>query len=136
MFTLGFEKIADNAASGGSNNQGLGFSTTDNFNTTAQVGAGGAADEAPQPYEATGRTPKGKPPPKRMSDKEVALFLTQSKVASKITDKKLDNSSSTDGVTTALKYDSTSPDMEQDEVTSKAKQEKSRYRGYVRASLK
>ena len=138
MFTLGFEKIADNAATGGTNNQGLPFASADNTNSTSNVGPGGMAPQGIDSYQPsepkTGSKPKVK---KRMEPNEAALFLGATKVASRVTDRKLDTAgSSQDEQSTGQKYDSQTVDATQDEVSSKGQAEKKRSKAYLKAALR
>lgn len=76
MFHLGFEKIADNAASGGHNNQGQEFSSGD----TAQnpmVGPGGMAPAGIPSYQPAGKTDDSdrKTKKRKLPDQEAAQFV-------------------------------------------------------------
>lgn len=145
MFTLGFQKIADNAATGGGNNQGLGFNSSDTNNTTADVGPGGMTPQGIESFNPIPKQPAGKPKNKPKGEDEkkekfnVALFLMQKGASVRGVSgasAQKDVPGFTDNTTVALKYDSSSVDPTQSDVSASSKEEKSRIKKYKRAERK
>jgi len=133
MFTVGFEKIADNAASGGSNNQGLSFSSSDTNNTTSNVGPGGMTPQGIESYQPIPKQPSAQPKNKKNipTGKEekfnVAQFLLHKGasvrgVSGAVAQK--DTPGFTDKVTKALKYDNTTVDATKEEQSASLQAEK------------
>ena len=135
MFTLGFTKIADNAATGGSSNQGFPFASADTNNSTANVGPGGMTPAGIDSYQPVPNSPEApKSSKKKLKANEVAQFLMH-KGAGVLT-RKMDNGTSEDNFTQGAKYDSSTPDATQEDVASSAAASKARRKAFIKASLK
>lgn len=140
MFSVGFTKIANNAASGGTNNQGLEFKSSDTNNATANVGPGGMTPAGIESYQSVPKEPQGASTGKKkkgMTTQQIAQFFTSKMAGVQSGVAKLESGGSTAAaVTGALKQDVTSDDMTQEEVNSKIQAERKRMKRYARAESK
>jgi hypothetical protein len=139
VFTLGFEKIADNAATGGTNNQGLEFKSSDSFNSSTDVGAGGQAPPSKESYQPSPKktVSQAKEKKKMMPDELGEYFMHKGAAAgSRVTGRKMDNGTSEDSWTNGHKYESSTPDSTAEGMMASIKEEKARRKAYVKASLK
>jgi hypothetical protein len=139
MFAVGFTKIADNAATGGSNNQGMSFATADTNNSTANVGPGGMTPAGLESFQPVQPQEQKQNPLKKskhkMTENEIAAYLmSKSAKVDEISSRGV--SRQADGVVKGLKYDQESVDQIQDEVISKINAEKAGRKAYIKAGLK
>ena len=134
MFHLGFKKISSDH-----NNQGLEFNKADTNNSTANVGPGGMSPQGIESYQPTpenknifvnGSKKRKKP---GMSEQETAQFLMVDKVAKVNEQASRTVSRASDGVTSGLKYDSSTQDSTHEEVSSSIDAEKLRKQKYAKA---
>ena len=138
MFTLGFEKIADNAASGGSSSQGLPFSSADTNNATSNVGPGGMTPAGIDSYQPAPKKPEEKKEKKKMDSQELAQFFMHkgASAGERVTGRKMDNGTGGDSYIQGYKYESSTTDATPTDVMDSLKAEKARRKAYVKASLK
>lgn len=136
MFSLGFMKIADNAATGGTNNQGLEFKTSDTHNTTANVGPGGATPDGIEAYQPAPKEPKGRGRFRKLAPPEIASLFTSTKIAgSREWRGRMDSDAgNSTGIVRGLKQNQETPDATHEEVSSKAKAEQERMKRYARVA--
>jgi len=132
MFTVGFKKTAEFDH----NNQGLEFRMSDTTNASANVGPGGMSPqgiESYQPVDDNKEQPTNKK--KKFKDRALVSFLMAKSAGADSLRSIVDGSGtgSPETLTSQLKWTSESPDMNQEEVSSKAKEESNRYKKYLKA---